>query len=61
MRRGGAMISFEIKVESESKALETTTKFVQSLKFLILAESLGSSKTMINIPSRMTHMSVPEE
>lgn len=61
MRRGGAMISFEIKVESESKALETTTKFVKSLKFLILAESLGSSKTMINIPSRMTHMSVPED
>ena len=55
MRRGGAMISFEIKIESEDKALETTEKFLKNLKFIIHAESLGSSKTMVNIPSRMTH------
>ena len=61
MRKGGGMISFELKIQEGKTAMEMTESFVKHLKFLIIAESLGSSKTMINVPSKMTHMSVPPE
>ena len=60
MRKPGAMVSFNIKA-SDEKANEVVENFVNNLKFIILAESLGSSKTMVNIPSKMTHTSIAEE
>jgi cystathionine gamma-lyase len=41
--------------------LEKATKFLQSLKIFTLAESLGGFESLAEIPSVMTHASVPEE
>lgn len=41
--------------------LEKSTKFLQSLKTFILAESLGGYESLAELPSVMTHASVPEE
>jgi cystathionine gamma-lyase/homocysteine desulfhydrase len=51
----GGMISFEI--ESERKAL----KLIDSLRYFTLAESLGAVESLISLPARMTHASIPEE
>lgn len=56
MRRGGALISFEIKGGRES-----TERFTKSLKNILIAESLGGTETKICVPGLMTHLSVPEE
>lgn len=41
--------------------LEKSTKFLQTLKTFILAESLGGYESLAELPSVMTHASVPEE
>ena len=51
----GGMISFA--VESEKKALE----LIDSLRYFTLAESLGAVESLISLPARMTHASIPEE
>ncbi len=51
----GAMLSFSFKNDSE----ETATKFVTSTKLFKLAESLGGVKSLICLPSAMTHKSIP--
>ena len=56
MRAGGAMISFCLKGGKEEGL-----KFANSLKKIAVAESLGGTKTMLNVPALMTHTSVPEE
>ena len=56
MRAFGAIVSFRVK-----GGLKETQKFCHSLKQIIIAESLGSTKTLVNIPSLMTHTSVPED
>ena len=56
MRAFGAIVSFRIKGGKEE-----TVKFSQSLKSILIAESLGATKTYINVPSLMTHMSVPPD
>lgn len=55
MRRGGGMISFEIK-----GGLENTKKFTEKLHEIEIAESLGGTETKINVPGLMTHLSVPK-
>ena len=50
------MLSFYLKGTSE-KAI----KFSQSCKLFTLAESLGAVESLIEIPSLMTHASVPPE
>ena len=40
---------------------EKTKLFIQNLKLFTLAESLGGFESLIEIPSLMTHASVPEE
>ena len=40
---------------------ETAKVFLQSLKLFTLAESLGSIESLIEIPSLMTHASLPKE
>lgn len=49
------MISFYIKGD-----LKTSTAFLKALKVFILAESLGGFESLAELPSIMTHASVPE-
>ena len=51
----GAMISFELQEGLDTK------KFVESLKVISLAESLGGIESLIEVPSVMTHGSIPRE
>lgn len=41
--------------------LEKATKFLQTLKIFALAESLGGYESLAELPSVMTHASVPED
>ncbi|WP_198508847.1 methionine gamma-lyase [Bacillus sp. FJAT-44742] len=56
MKRGGGLISFEIK-----GSLEDTKKMVDQLKMIRIAVSLGDAETLIQHPASMTHAVVPEE
>ncbi|MBI4852567.1 MAG: cystathionine gamma-synthase [Acidobacteria bacterium] len=49
----GAMISFE------TGSYEKATRFLESLKLCLLAESLGGVETLVCHPAKMTHASVP--
>lgn len=51
----GGMISFT--VESEEKALAVLNK----VKYFTLAESLGAVESLISLPAKMTHASIPRE
>ncbi|XP_045624194.2 cystathionine gamma-lyase [Procambarus clarkii] len=51
------MLSFYIK----GNDLETSKKFFKQLKVFTLAESLGGYESLCELPSLMTHASVPEE
>ncbi len=50
----GGMLSFEME-----GTLDEARKFVESLEVFALAESLGGVEGLIEIPSLMTHSSVP--
>ncbi|KAF7489663.1 Cystathionine gamma-lyase [Sarcoptes scabiei] len=50
------IISFYIKGN-----IENARKFLSSLKVFTLAESLGAVESLIEIPSLMTHASIPKE
>lgn len=52
----GGMLSFELKGD-----LKTTIRFLESLKIISIAESLGVVETLIEHPASMTHASVPKE
>lgn len=51
------VFSFYLK----EKNLETSTKFLQGLKIFMIAESLGGFESLVELPSVMTHASVPED
>lgn len=51
----GGMISFT--VENEEKALDVLKK----TRYFTLAESLGAVESLISLPARMTHASIPRE
>jgi cystathionine beta-lyase len=51
----GAMLSFELQPGLDPQ------KFVENLQVITLAESLGALESLIEIPSLMTHSSVPRE
>lgn len=51
----GGMISFD--VGSSEKALEV----LQKVKYFTLAESLGAVESLISLPAKMTHASIPYE
>ncbi len=53
----GAMISFNFKDDREQNAVE----FVRATNLFKLAESLGGVKSLICVPSLMTHKSTPRE
>ena len=49
------MLSFELQPGLDPQ------KFVENLHVITLAESLGALESLIEIPSLMTHSSVPRE
>lgn len=49
------MVSFYLKNEN------STEEFLRNLKIFTLAESLGGVESLIEVPSLMTHGSIPEE
>lgn len=51
----GGMLSFELSEGLSSK------DFVESLKWITLAESLGAVESLVEIPALMTHASIPRE
>ena len=55
MRGFGAMVSFD--VGSGKKAEE----LLKRIKYFTLAESLGAVESLISIPAKMTHASIPAE
>ncbi|MBP0973133.1 MAG: aminotransferase class V-fold PLP-dependent enzyme [Oscillospiraceae bacterium] len=54
-KNGGVMISFELQ---ENYDIE---KFFESLKLVMLAESLGGVESLVCHPSTMTHASIPAD
>jgi cystathionine beta-lyase/cystathionine gamma-synthase len=52
----GGMVSFEL-----DGTVDETVAFVSSRRFFTLGESLGSVKSLICHPARMTHASIPAE
>ncbi|HEY1727687.1 MAG TPA: cystathionine gamma-synthase [Candidatus Baltobacteraceae bacterium] len=56
MRGFGGMLSFVLRGPQER-----AHDFVRRLKFFSLAESLGGVESLISIPARMTHGSIPKE
>ncbi|MBQ4464908.1 MAG: PLP-dependent transferase [Oscillospiraceae bacterium] len=54
-KNGGVMISFELH---ENYDIE---KFFESLKLIMLAESLGGVESLVCHPSTMTHASIPAD
>jgi len=56
MKGPGAMISFYIK-----GGIKNADKFLRSLKYFTLAESLGGVESLAENPALMTHGSVPKE
>ena len=56
MHKGGGMISFEIKGSKQD-----AQRFMNRLKFIKIAVSLGDAETLIEHPATMTHAVVPEE
>lgn len=51
----GGMLSFELTTDLSVK------KFIENLKLITLAESLGSVESLIEVPAIMTHGSIPEK
>ena len=56
MRNGGGLLSFEIK-----GTYEDTVRFVNHLKLIPIAVSLGDAETLIQHPASMTHSVIPDE
>lgn len=57
MRLPGAMVSFDLKMDS----FEDAKKVLSNTKIFILAESLGGVESLIGHPASMTHASIPRE
>lgn len=54
MRHGGGLLSFEVK-----GTFDDAVKFVNDLKLIPIAVSLGDAETLIQHPASMTHAVVP--
>ena len=52
----GGLLSFEIKGD-----IRDAERFLERLNIFALAESLGGVESLIELPSLMTHASVPKE
>lgn len=56
MSGSGGILSFELRGDYEQ-----AVKFLESLKVIMIAESLGAVESLIEHPASMTHASVPKE
>ena len=56
MKKPGGLLSFSIKGTKETAQL-----FMNQLKLIKIAVSLGDAETLIQHPATMTHAVVPEE
>ena len=56
MKKGGGLISFEI-----AGSKQDAQKFLNELKLLKIAVSLGDTETLIQHPASMTHAGIPEK
>jgi len=54
-RGGGGMISFDVG------SSENADKLLRNLSYFTLAESLGAVESLISVPAKMTHASIPKE
>lgn len=54
-KNGGAMISFQLQDDYDVGA------FIEGLKLIALAESLGGVESLVCHPASMTHASIPQE
>ena len=52
---GGAVLSFKLKT------LEKTTKFLNKIKNVAVAVSLGGVETIVSYPVKMSHAAIPKE
>jgi len=52
----GGMVSFELH-----GTLEEASRFVSSLRYFALGESLGGVRALVCLPCKMTHASIPPE
>ena len=52
----GGMVSFEL-----DGTVEEASAFVSSLRYFALGESLGGVRSLVCLPCRMTHASIPAE
>lgn len=57
MKTAGGMLSFTFK----SGKKEDSYTFLENIKLITLAESLGGVESLANHPATMTHASIPEE
>ena len=57
MKDFGGVVSFSLKNESK----KATFRFLESLQFFAIAESLGGVESMVNHSATMSHASMPEE
>lgn len=57
MRDFGGMISFTLKGNKQEDAI----KVLETLKYFVLAESLGGVESLCGHPATMTHASIPKE
>ncbi|MCM3716948.1 bifunctional cystathionine gamma-lyase/homocysteine desulfhydrase [Fictibacillus phosphorivorans] len=51
----GGMVSFDVGSQ------ENADKLLKKVKYFTLAESLGAVESLISVPARMTHASIPAE
>ncbi|MFE8703256.1 bifunctional cystathionine gamma-lyase/homocysteine desulfhydrase [Cytobacillus sp. FJAT-54145] len=51
----GGMVSFDVGSE------ENADKLLSKVKYFTLAESLGAVESLISVPARMTHASIPKD
>ncbi len=52
----GGIVSFHLRGDEE-----TTRRFTGALRLFTLAESLGGVESLVCVPAKMTHASIPEE
>lgn len=57
LKHFGGVVSFDLKIDDK----ELATQLVSNTQFFKLAESLGGVKSLICLPSEMTHKSIPRE
>lgn len=55
VRGFGGMVSFDVG------SAENADKLLSKIKYFTLAESLGAVESLISVPARMTHASIPVE